>query len=78
MTVSQVVRALEKAGYFTRVAHPTDSRARVIRPTDAGRRLAAKALVAVETTDEAFFAPLRSECGTLVDLLRRLSPGVEA
>lgn len=71
MTTSQVVRVLQKAGYFMRENHPTDTRAKVIVVSEAGRALAAKALRAVETTDEEFFSSLPS-ISSLVKMFRQL------
>src|SRR5215469_12152234 len=52
MMTSQVVRALEEKGFFTRTAHPTDTRAKVVSLTAAGREIAQRAMVVVETADE--------------------------
>lgn len=72
MTTSQVVRALLAAGYLGRTAHPTDSRAKVIVVTRAGRTLAQKAVRVVEAVDREFFAPLATRQAALVALLQRL------
>lgn len=65
MMTSQVVRALEKAGYIARQAHPTDTRALVVTVTDAGRKKVQEALPDVEAVDRAFFAKHRSDLGKL-------------
>jgi len=57
MTTSQVVRALLADGLFEREAHPTDTRAKVISVSEAGRELARKAVVVVEETVAAFKTP---------------------
>jgi DNA-binding MarR family transcriptional regulator len=72
MTTSQVVRALEKLGYFERSPHPTDTRAKLISVSAAGRKVAAKATKVVEATDQAFFAPLGDQTGELVRLFQSL------
>lgn len=72
MTISQVVRALEKAGYFERSTHSSDTRANVIAVSKAGCELAAHALQAVEATDQAFFKALDVEATSLITLLQRL------
>jgi DNA-binding MarR family transcriptional regulator len=56
MMTSQVLRALEARGLVTRAPHPDDARARVLAPTDAGRRAVSRALPVVEDADAAFFA----------------------
>jgi DNA-binding MarR family transcriptional regulator len=68
---SQVLRALEAKGLLTREVDPADTRARRLRVTAAGARLAPKAIAAVEAVDTAFFAPVRTD--QAVSLLRRLA-----
>src|SRR6478609_5518422 len=58
MMTSQVLRALEGRGLLERRPHPTDTRARSLRLTAAGRALTTRAVPAVETADAAFFEPL--------------------
>src|SRR6185369_10633610 len=58
MMTSQVLRALEARGLLERRAHPTDTRAKALRLTAAGRALAARAVPVVEGADTAFFAGL--------------------
>jgi len=72
MTTSQIVRTLEAAGLMARRDHPDDPRAKAIAVTDAGRDKARKALVAVEETDAAFFAPVASSSGRLLEIFRAL------
>jgi DNA-binding MarR family transcriptional regulator len=72
MTTSQIVRTLLANGLFLRDAHPTDTRAKLISVSDAGRELAAKAIVVVEAVDRQFFAPLAEEQASLVQLFQRL------
>lgn len=52
---SQVVRKLEAKGLIEREIDPADTRARRLRPTPAGVRLAQRAITAVEDADERFF-----------------------
>ena len=59
MMTSQVVRALERKGLVVREPDPADSRARQLRLTPKGRRLARKAIGVVEAADEEFFAAAR-------------------
>jgi DNA-binding MarR family transcriptional regulator len=72
MTTSQVVRTLEQAGLLERRDHPEDPRAKAISVTEAGREKARKAIVAVEETDAAFFAPVAASEGQLLDIFRTL------
>ena len=58
MMTSQVVRKLEARGLLERASDPEDSRGRRLRLTVAGRGLVARALAAVETADERYFAAL--------------------
>ena len=72
MTTSQVVRALMKNGLFERVPHPTDTRAKVISVTTAGREFAQQAVTIVEAVDHQFFQPLGSNQAVLVGLFQKL------
>lgn len=72
MTTSQVVRSLLASGYLERNPHPTDTRAKVISVSQAGRELAAKALGIVEAVDRAFFEPVAAEQSSLVALFQTL------
>ena len=58
MMTSQVLRALEARGLLERRAHPSDTRAKALRLTGAGRALAARAVPVVEGADTSFFAGL--------------------
>jgi MarR family transcriptional regulator, organic hydroperoxide resistance regulator len=73
MTTSQIVRTLEEAGLLKRREHPDDPRAIAIAVTPAGRSRAAKALEAVEQTDEDFFEPVRAQSTPFLKLLRVLA-----
>lgn len=53
---SQVVRRLEAKGLLRREVDPADTRARRLRLTPAGTRLAGRAIDAVEAVDAEFFA----------------------
>jgi DNA-binding MarR family transcriptional regulator len=56
MMTSQVVRALERRGLLVRARHPHDSRALELTLTEAGERLARRAIAVVEAADSEFFA----------------------
>jgi DNA-binding MarR family transcriptional regulator len=52
---SQVVRSLERKGLVERAVDEGDTRARRVRVTARGRRLAPRAIAVVERTDAVFF-----------------------
>ena len=58
MMTSQVVRTLMAKGLIDRVADPEDARAWLLSVTPDGAALAARAIVAVEDVDDAFFSAL--------------------
>jgi DNA-binding MarR family transcriptional regulator len=66
---SQVVRRLEAKGLLEREVDPDDTRARRLRLTAEGRRLAKRAVTAVEAADARFFG---QEAGAVTSLLQRL------
>ena len=68
---SQVVRSLEAKGLLEREVDPDDTRARRVRATRKGARLAPRAIAAVEAVDRAFFAPVAT--GDALGLLRALT-----
>jgi DNA-binding MarR family transcriptional regulator len=66
---SQVVRRLEAKGLIERTVDPDDTRARRLRPTRDGARLAKRAIVAVENVDARFF---KGEAEAVTPVLNRL------
>jgi DNA-binding MarR family transcriptional regulator len=72
MMTSQVLRVLEGRGLLRRGQHPTDARAWALSVTKAGAALANRALVAVESCDADFFAPLGRGGGRFTAQLRAL------
>ena len=68
---SQVLRALEAKGLVERTVDPSDSRAKLLRVTDAGADLAPLAVAAVEHADALFFEPVPVK--DAVSLLGRLA-----
>jgi DNA-binding MarR family transcriptional regulator len=66
---SQVVRRLEAKGLIQRTVDPVDTRARRLRPTRDGARLARRAIVAVEDVDARFFD---REANVMTPILQRL------
>ncbi|HEX8391011.1 MAG TPA: MarR family winged helix-turn-helix transcriptional regulator [Longimicrobium sp.] len=73
MMTSQVLRTLETRGLVVREPHPTDTRARALRPTAPGKELAGRAVVRVEEADARMFAVLGPDVPALASLLRRLA-----
>jgi DNA-binding MarR family transcriptional regulator len=53
---SQVLRTLEAKGLLSRAPHPTDTRAKCVVVTAAGKKLVRSAIAIVEREDRAFFA----------------------
>lgn len=68
---SEVIRKLEAKGMLAREVDPTDTRAKRIAITDAGRKLAVRAVAAVEAVDTEFFRPVSRT--QVLNLLRRLA-----
>jgi DNA-binding MarR family transcriptional regulator len=58
MMTSNVVRSLEKKGLITRETHPTDTRAKCLALTEAGREVLLKTVKIVDQIDSNFFSVL--------------------
>lgn len=58
MMTSQVLRTLESRSLVVRHAHPTDTRARMLKLTLAGKKLAMRTVPVVEEVDHHFFSAL--------------------
>lgn len=73
---SQVLKTLETKGLLERRPSPTDARAKTVHPTPTGKSLARRAITAVETTDETFFASVDTPTllTTLTELTHAESP----
>ena len=70
---SQVVRSLERKGLVERQVDPVDTRARRLRVTRRGARLAPRAIALVERVDAEFFEPVpRADALDLLGSLARL------
>lgn len=69
---SQVLRKLEEKGFVERTVDPADTRAKRLRVTERGARLAQRAIDVVEAADAAFFART-GDARALVALLRPLA-----
>ena len=61
MTVSQIVRLLEKKDYIKRDQHPMDNRAKLVSVTNSGAEKVNQALPLVEGVDEEFFDKLSED-----------------
>ena len=70
---SQVIRSLERKGLVERQIDPADTRARRLRVTRRGARLAPRAVAAVEHVDAEFFADVAPDAalGLLATLAAR-------
>ncbi|MBN8219425.1 MAG: MarR family transcriptional regulator [Spirochaetes bacterium] len=76
MTVSQVLRALQVRKLVRRRAHSSDTRAKAVELTEAGRGVVHEAVKAVEKFDMEFFAPLGSGLREFNNALKKLiKPG---
>jgi DNA-binding MarR family transcriptional regulator len=71
MMISQVAR-LQARGLLERALDPTDSRARRLHLTDAGRTLVSRALADVEAADEDYFAALGQQRTAFLQALQTL------
>ena len=72
MMTSQVLRALEARGLVLRHEHPTDTRAKMLELTRAGKQLAAIAVPVVEEVDNIFFGAKGKPRNDLNRQLQRL------
>lgn len=72
MMTSQVLRLLERRNLVTRALDPGDARVKRLTVTDAGSRLAQRAVAVVEAADAEFFSTV-SKPEQLLDVLRHLA-----
>jgi DNA-binding MarR family transcriptional regulator len=77
---SQVLRSLERKGLIEREIDTADTRARRLRVTRRGARLAPRAIAIVEEVDSRFFAdvPVREALRFLRRLAQRRDAGADA
>ncbi len=68
---SEVLRTLEARALLARAPHPTDGRAKAITVTEAGARLADRALVIVGEVEAEFFSVGMPEFGQLAKALKK-------
>jgi DNA-binding MarR family transcriptional regulator len=72
MTTSTVLRTLQTKGLLKRQEHSTDTRAKTVLLTDAGKKVIKQAVVAVEDFDKRFFSSLGSDTKAFNKKLQRL------
>jgi MarR family transcriptional regulator, organic hydroperoxide resistance regulator len=72
MTTSQVLRTLAAKGFIVRTEHATDTRAKSITVTYAGKNRIKPAVVAVENFDHDFFSRIKSGVNAFNQHLRTL------
>ncbi|MBS7577457.1 MULTISPECIES: MarR family winged helix-turn-helix transcriptional regulator [unclassified Enterococcus] len=72
MTVSTIIRNLEKAHLVIRLVSKEDSRAKTVKLTDTGQIILDKALPMVEEVDTQFFSALNFDKSLFNELLLKL------
>lgn len=70
MTTSTVLRTLQQKGFIQRQEHLTDTRAKTVGLTEAGKKTIKKAVVTVENFDAKFFSILGNKT---IELNKNLS-----
>jgi DNA-binding MarR family transcriptional regulator len=75
MMTSQVTRKLQARELLDRTQDANDARARRIRITDNGRRLAAAAITDVETVDHEYFSSIDDDRDRFLNALHALATG---
>ncbi|MDR3361442.1 MAG: MarR family winged helix-turn-helix transcriptional regulator [Desulfovibrio sp.] len=75
MSVSQIIRGLEKKDYLARTANPKDTRANAVRLLNKGQEAIKRALPIVEKIDEDFFGVLSKDEKLFRDFLHKLIRG---
>jgi DNA-binding MarR family transcriptional regulator len=73
MMTSQLVRALEEKKLLRQSEDPSDSRAKLVRATARGRKLARQAVVIADRVDREFFEP--ADGRALLQELRAIKAG---
>lgn len=72
MSVSQILRGLEKGAFLMRTANPKDTRANAVRLLPKGQEIIKKALPLVEKIDDEFFGVLHDGEEAFRNYLHRL------
>ncbi|MDQ0416107.1 DNA-binding MarR family transcriptional regulator [Croceifilum oryzae] len=73
MTVSTILKNLQKGNLISRTASLTDTRSKVVSLTLQGKRLLDEAVPIVESIDESFFSTLKEQQEDLRLLLLRIA-----
>lgn len=72
MSVSQIIRGLEKKDFLARTANPKDTRANAVRLLEKGQEAIRQALPVVEKIDEEFFGALADDEKAFRNFLHKL------
>jgi MarR family transcriptional regulator, organic hydroperoxide resistance regulator len=72
MTTSTVLRTLQAKGLLKRQEHLTDTRAKTVMLTDAGKEVIRQAVVTVENFDKRFFSSLGADAKAFNEKLQGL------
>jgi DNA-binding MarR family transcriptional regulator len=74
-SVTNLIDGLEKAGYVTRAAHPSDRRTTLAMISDRGREVAQDATTALNAMRFGTGEMTRADLATVTDVLRRMREG---
>lgn len=74
-SVTNLIDGLEKLGYVTRAAHPSDRRTTLATISDRGREVAQDATTALNAMRFGTGEMTRSDLATVTDVLRRMREG---
>lgn len=72
MTVSQILKVLQKKNYILRKEHSVDTRAKAVLLTEEGKSLIKDAITDVNTIDDDFFNQLGDNAGIFRNSLSKL------
>lgn len=72
MTVSQVLKVLQKKGYIFRQPHSKDTRAKAVYLTSEGKNLMKDAIVTIEGIDARFFESLGKNINKFNTMMQKL------
>ena len=73
MSVSQIIKGLEKKEFIKRTANPKDSRANAVILLPAGQEIVRLALPVVENIDDEFFGALQENESVFRQYLKQMS-----
>lgn len=72
MTVSKIIKTLEKNNFIIRFQNPNDTRANAVQLLPKGEEMVLKAFPVVVGIDDEFFGILNEKESILQDLLKKL------